>query len=170
MELGQRVCVKAEPRCGACPLAAGCRARELGREREIPARATAGVVARESVALVLLRGDAVRLCAHADGLFRGLWTFPRAALAEAEAAAEAAAAHCGSSRELRPRTHAYTRYRERLFPRVYAVSPEARGGGSSAARARTPWPGLRAAPASGCRSPRWTRSRCLRPTAESPTR
>jgi A/G-specific adenine glycosylase len=135
MELGQKVCIKGEPRCGACPLAAGCRARELGREREIPARAAPGAAARDSAALILLRAKAVRLCAHSEGLFRGLWTFPRIALAEAEAAATAAGARIRLVGELRPRTHAYTRYRERLFPRVYAVSAEARGGRSGGRRA-----------------------------------
>ncbi len=135
MELGQKVCIKGEPRCGACPLAAGCRARELGREREIPARATSGAAARDSAALILLRAEAVRLCAHAEGLFRGLWTFPRVALAEAEAAAAAPSALIRLVGELQPRTHAYTRYRERLFPLVYALSPGGRGGRSGARRA-----------------------------------
>jgi A/G-specific adenine glycosylase len=109
MELGQRVCTVRDPRCGECPLALACAARAAGLQREIPARARAGTTARRSIAMLLLRGDRVLLCANPGGLFRGLWTFPRAQAAPA--------AHLLA--ELQPRTHAYTRYRERLLPRIY---------------------------------------------------
>jgi A/G-specific adenine glycosylase len=111
MELGQRVCTARDPRCGECPLARGCAARAAGLQREIPARARAVATARRSIAMLLLRGDRVLLCPHGGGLFRGLWTFPRAP-ADAAAAARPLA-------ELPPRTHSYTRYRERLLPRIY---------------------------------------------------
>lgn len=37
MELGALVCLPRAPRCAACPLARGCRARELGRPEAFPA-------------------------------------------------------------------------------------------------------------------------------------
>ncbi len=132
MELGQRVCVKAAPRCPSCPLAGGCRARARGLERSIPAARAAAAIPRESVALILLRAAAVHLCAHDRGLFRGLWTFPRLPPSQAEALAASPGRRMRLLGELRPRTHAYTRFRERLLPRAYvartvprsAVSPD----------------------------------------------
>ena len=42
MELGATVCVKPAPRCARCPVAALCRARGAGREREVPPAARCG--------------------------------------------------------------------------------------------------------------------------------
>ena len=125
MELGQRVCIKGEPRCGSCPLARGCLARSLGLERQIPARGHAEATTRQTVALVLLRRGAVRLCSHERGLFHGLWTFPRLPEPQVQALTGAAGRRMRLVGELRPRTHTYTRYRERLLPRVYAVTAAA---------------------------------------------
>jgi len=38
MELGATVCLPLAPRCGECPLAGPCRARELGRQTDYPPR------------------------------------------------------------------------------------------------------------------------------------
>lgn len=37
MELGARICTPRNPACPGCPVAADCRARQTGRERELPA-------------------------------------------------------------------------------------------------------------------------------------
>ena len=93
-------------------------ASALGLQRVPPEARRARPVARASVALVLLRGRRTWLCPHGSGLFRGLWTFPRVA-ARGALPPGPRAQLLG---ELSARTHAYTRYRERLLPRVYAVS------------------------------------------------
>ena len=131
MELGQQVCLGPDPRCGSCPLARGCVARAAGLQRDLPPLPRAGrqrQITRESVVLIHLQGDAVCLCPHARGLFHGLWTFPRVAPEEAPGSANATGGSPRSQErrasrllgELRPRTHAYVRTRERLLPRVYA--------------------------------------------------
>jgi A/G-specific adenine glycosylase len=149
MELGQRVCVRARPLCGSCPVVRSCLARARGLEGRIPGRGRARAAARESVALILLRGGSVRLCRHDEGLFRGLWTFPRLPRPEAEALAGRAAAGMRPLGELRARTHTYTRHRERLLPRVYGVkalppgapfAPDAGAWVSLAAIERRPMP------------------------------
>ncbi len=77
MELGARICTPRAPRCGACPVAARCRAHALGREEEFPpvAPRRAAVTVRRAVALV---GRAGRLLmTRRDGtLLAGLWEPP----------------------------------------------------------------------------------------------
>ena len=46
MELGALVCTPRNPRCDACPLAAGCRARAEGRAASLPREAAARRAAR----------------------------------------------------------------------------------------------------------------------------
>ena len=115
MELGQRLCLSRSPRCALCPLASGCRARADGAVEQIPARRRARTTALSSRLLIALRGDQVLLVRSKDGLFKGLWTFPRLKSDLPPAAATPVA-------RLAKRTHAYTRYRERLAPEVYHFS------------------------------------------------
>ncbi len=80
MELGATVCAPTKPRCGACPLRAGCAALAAGRAEDLPvARAKkapkdvrmVAVVAddaRDASAVFLLRSDAA--------LFGGLYGLP----------------------------------------------------------------------------------------------
>jgi A/G-specific adenine glycosylase len=83
MELGATVCTPAAPRCPECPLADSCRARETGRERELPRvpprtrdadkpelAATAAWVERSGKVLLARRAP--------EGLFGGLWELPQA--------------------------------------------------------------------------------------------
>lgn len=80
MELGATVCTPAKPKCGICPLADSCLAREAGRQEEIPAtppRAKrphrtieAAYVERDGAILLVRRPD--------EGLLGGLWEMPSA--------------------------------------------------------------------------------------------
>ncbi len=78
MELGATVCTPRAPRCDACPLAAECRARALGRQEKIPPANTA--TPRKTVhyhTLVIRRGDAVLFEQRpAGGLWARMWQTP----------------------------------------------------------------------------------------------
>jgi A/G-specific adenine glycosylase len=80
MELGATVCVKPAPRCERCPVATLCRAREAGREREVPpARARRAPVLLHLACAVVERGGALLVALRpAGGLFGGMWELPSA--------------------------------------------------------------------------------------------
>jgi A/G-specific adenine glycosylase len=121
MELGALVCTPAAPRCGACPLAAQCVARQQGLQEVIPARLPppAPTLVQEA-AVVVRRGDRVLLTQRpAGGRWAGLWEFPHDPLQEGETH-DAAARRLGpalTGLELEPGAeiltvrHTVTRYR-----------------------------------------------------------
>ena len=78
MELGARVCVPINARCGACPVAEGCEARRQGRVDELPVAAKKKPpVPVQLVALVARAADGKLWLARSDGsLFGGLWGCP----------------------------------------------------------------------------------------------
>ncbi len=93
MELGALVCTPAPPRCEACPLASLCEARRMGRQEEIPQRATAPeTVHVKEAAVVISRGRHVLLVQRPEtGRWPGMWEFPHDALQSRESHDEAAA-------------------------------------------------------------------------------
>ena len=80
MELGARVCVPLNARCGGCPLAEVCEARRLGRVDELPvAAAKKAPKPVQLVALVARAEDGKLWLARSEGsLFGGLWGCPLA--------------------------------------------------------------------------------------------
>jgi len=85
MELGSQICLPREPRCGSCPVASFCLAREQGLQDRIPRPKTkrASEAVREA-AVIVGRGDRVLLLRRGPDSARwaGLWDFPRFAWAE----------------------------------------------------------------------------------------
>jgi A/G-specific adenine glycosylase len=81
MELGATVCTPRSPRCGECPIAKWCRARELGIAERVPsARKKRATIEVTLAAAVLLdpRGRTL-LVRQLDGdgaLFSRMWQFP----------------------------------------------------------------------------------------------
>ncbi|MGF1633198.1 MAG: A/G-specific adenine glycosylase [Phycisphaerae bacterium] len=78
MELGATLCTPKNPQCLICPVADVCRAREAGRQTQIPtpkkARATP---LHERLVLVLVRGESVLIEQRpSTGRWAGLWQFP----------------------------------------------------------------------------------------------
>ncbi len=79
MELGETVCIpNGEPRCGACPLAELCRAREHGTAERFPVKAPPRPRRIECRTVLLLRcGERWALRQREKkGLLAGLWEFP----------------------------------------------------------------------------------------------
>ncbi len=82
MELGQQVCVPANPRCLLCPLAPFCLARERGTQLERPCRPPRKNTPHYDVVAGLIWQDSLQnsvfLIAQRPltGLLGGLWEFP----------------------------------------------------------------------------------------------
>jgi A/G-specific adenine glycosylase len=79
MELGALVCTPRNPRCDACPLAAGCRGRAEGRAASLPRkrpRAQRPVV--RIVCACITDGARVLVVRRAAGLLAGTWSLPEA--------------------------------------------------------------------------------------------
>jgi A/G-specific adenine glycosylase len=114
MELGALCCTPRSPRCDACPLAAGCRARAAGRPESLPRkRPRAGRPIVRVVCACITDGARVLVVKRRAGLLAGTWALPEAAdrgartrpalarrLAEAMGARVAAVAYRGAVRHV----------------------------------------------------------------------
>ncbi len=101
MELGETVCLPTRPRCGECPIAPHCRARqELPDPGAIPARrpTRAKPLVVASVVALTRRGRWLVLRRPSSGLLGGLWEFPGGKLRPGEPPI------AGARRELREET------------------------------------------------------------------
>jgi len=78
MELGATVCLPRSPRCDECPLAATCRARALGLQDKLPARAIKKRTPHYDVSAAVIRRRGRILVAQRPlgGMLGGLWEFP----------------------------------------------------------------------------------------------
>ncbi len=78
MDLGARLCLPRQPRCGACPLQADCLAQQSGRQAEFPRRRPRRRPPKVVVtAAVITRGGRVLIAQRpSGGLLGGLWEFP----------------------------------------------------------------------------------------------
>jgi len=103
MELGATVCLPRNPRCGECPLSAGCGAHRSGDAEAFPAprrKKTRPLLVWAAPALVR-RDGAVLLRRRSDGeLFAGLWDLPSAEVrgGDVGVALRGALAACGVAR------------------------------------------------------------------------
>jgi A/G-specific adenine glycosylase len=132
MELGATVCTPRGARCGECPLAALCRAREAGTVHLRPARRTKKVVPRRSFAVAVILDVVERVLLvrrPRTGLLGGLWAFPEVELREGAAGedarthaalrrADALGLRCRGVGELPTVEHAFTHFRATYLPSV----------------------------------------------------
>jgi len=81
MELGATVCIPGEnPRCGACPIAALCRARAQGTTGKLPIKTPKKAKREEALTVLILHSEgriAIRQ-RPASGLLASLWQLPSA--------------------------------------------------------------------------------------------
>jgi A/G-specific adenine glycosylase len=75
MELGALVCLPKRPLCTTCPVEANCKARQTGREREIPPPRLRPAITRVTIKLLLIRQQQkVLLCPSPR--VKGFWELP----------------------------------------------------------------------------------------------
>lgn len=119
MELGATLCVPA-PRCASCPVAAGCEARRLGLQGEIPPAQPRAKVTEVELVLAAIRGRDGWLLRPpaAKGLLAGLWSWPSTAVSTQEGAAETPAPFGWEATVLPGWVQVYTHRRETIRPLV----------------------------------------------------
>jgi A/G-specific adenine glycosylase len=107
MDLGATICMRANPRCDACPVADDCKARKRGRIATFPPpRERREVPQREATWLVLRRDGAVLVERRpSPGIWGGLWCFP-----------ELSGKRPRGARALEPIEHGFTHFRLRIHP------------------------------------------------------
>lgn len=86
MELGALICTPTRPRCGDCPLANRCQARQMGEQEMIPARSVGpALIQVQEAGLVVRCGDQVLLVQRpATGRWGNMWEFPHGPLQDQE--------------------------------------------------------------------------------------
>jgi len=139
MDLGATVCTRGDPRCGSCPVAADCVAREQGRTAELPtARPAKALPERRQRYLLLRHSDDVLLVKRpAPGIWGGLWCLPE--IGDDESALPAllrerfGVNRIGDTRQLPDIVHTFTHFRLTLVITEVAVAgraPVARDSGT----------------------------------------
>jgi A/G-specific adenine glycosylase len=126
MDLGATVCVRGQPDCAHCPLAARCVARREGLVAEIPGRPPRrDRPRRETVALLVTRDDGAVLLERrpAEGIWGGLWGLPEAAdVSEAHSWCEQRLGRGPRAVERRPTlTHGFTHFELDIHPVLVRV-------------------------------------------------
>ena len=119
MDLGATVCTRRKPKCGECPVQAGCVAFNTGRINELPTpRPRKAVPERHATFLLLMHGNDILLEKRpGSGIWGGLWCPPQF---DDEAAARNWFVHSGmTAREgerLEAFTHTFTHFRLHITP------------------------------------------------------
>jgi A/G-specific adenine glycosylase len=117
MDLGATVCTRANPRCGACPVADVCKAKKTRRVDEFPPpRPRRELPQRQATWLVLRRNGAVLVEQRpSPGIWGGLWCFP-----------ELNGRRPRGAKALAPIEHGFTHFRLRIHPLVLEIGVRAR--------------------------------------------
>lgn len=159
MELGATLCRPGNPRCGACPVAAFCRARAAGTAARRPVRRRRPSLRRAVFASAVFldsRGRALLAKRPGKGLLAGMWEFPGSELPPGAAAGPPQAAEAieelacrrlagfgvaaGARERLEPVEHAFSHFRATYRPVLVAER-------SGAGRPKRLPPGARLVPA-----------------------
>ena len=135
MDLGATLCVRRQPRCGDCPLAAGCRARRSGRQHELPAVRARGARAQRRVFMVVALDQAGGVLLEQrppSGVWGGLWCLPQfESASEAQDFIQTSLGPVARVVEaLPPLEHAFTHFDLTIMPLVVrgAAADEVRDG------------------------------------------
>jgi A/G-specific adenine glycosylase len=125
MDLGAGVCVRSQPRCGACPVSADCVAYQQDRIGELPApRPKKNYPEKSTVMLIALDRGAVLLEKRPPvGIWGGLWSFPE--IASAEDAVQVCRTRFGIEARKLPAwpvlQHGFTHFRLQITPQPLQV-------------------------------------------------
>lgn len=128
MDLGARICTRGKPQCGACPLAADCKARALGLQQVLPEPRPRRSLPERHCAMLLLHGDGRVLLEKQpqQGLWGGLWSLPRydSAQALADACRNKGIAVPPDAR-MAGFVHTFTHFRLHIEPWLLEAPPHA---------------------------------------------
>jgi len=119
MDLGATVCTRSKPKCGECPVQAGCVAFNTGRTNELPTpRPRKAVPERHATFLLLMHGNDILLEKRpGSGIWGGLWCPPQF---DDESAARKWFMHNGMTatqgERLETFTHTFTHFRLHITP------------------------------------------------------
>jgi A/G-specific adenine glycosylase len=123
MDLGATVCRSRSPDCGACPVAAGCRARQMGLLTDFPGRKPKKPRPRRRTTMLLVEDASRRVLLRrrpSRGLWGGLWSLPE--LEDPAEAAQWCVARFGHpprrTLELSPVRHGFTHFELEITPVV----------------------------------------------------
>lgn len=117
MQFGQLVCRSKNPLCGECPIAGECDAFAGGVQDLFPKSLKKEITALKTEILIFWHQNHLLMERRKSGLGKGLWFFPKP---DSELLSEAV--HNTNEIPLKIRTHVYTRYREKLLPKLIRVA------------------------------------------------
>jgi len=119
MDLGATICTRGRPKCGECPVQAGCVAFNTGRTTELPTpRPRKAVPERHAIFLMLMHGNDILLEKRpGSGIWGGLWCPPQF---DDEAAAKDWFVRSGMAankgERLETFTHTFTHFKLHITP------------------------------------------------------
>jgi A/G-specific adenine glycosylase len=120
MDLGATVCTRSKPRCEACPLHAGCRARQEGRQQQLPARRMRRARPQRSICMLIAERDDGSVLLErrpSRGIWGGLWSLPEFSDADsAQQYCRAHLLHAAAALPGTPRQHAFTHFDLAITP------------------------------------------------------
>ena len=118
MDLGATVCLRAKPRCDACPLASRCVALREQRVDEIPAPRPRKQLPQREVRWLLLvqRGRVLLERRPESGLWGGLWVFPQLEGRDPRSAGRSLGCEVGSACALPALEHGFTHFQLTVWP------------------------------------------------------
>ncbi len=125
MDLGATVCTRGRPKCGECPVQAGCIAFNTGRTTELPTpRPRKAVPERHATFLLLMHGNDILLEKRpGSGIWGGLWCPPQF---DDEAVAKDWFVRSGMAasegKRLETFTHTFTHFRLHITPLVIRLT------------------------------------------------
>jgi A/G-specific adenine glycosylase len=78
MDIGATLCIRGKPRCGECPFAKNCLARQLGLEQKLPQKKPAKTLPVRAVTLLIMRENTQVLLEKRPptGVWGSLWSLP----------------------------------------------------------------------------------------------
>ena len=122
MDLGATVCTRANPRCDACPLAAGCIARRDGLTAILPSPKPRKALPERRTVMLVLRDERGRILLQRrgpSGVWSGLWSLPEATDTDAAWRLAQHHARIDDAQPLPAFLHVFSHYRLQIEPLLF---------------------------------------------------